>query len=152
MRAFHFPLQAVLTVRENQEHKALEALGHAQAQLHRLLLQQTAARKAIEDAFDQHRQAQGRHANSEDFQHLQQGLRVLQRRLRDCDAEVEKSRKEVAARSRHLMEARQHREVIERVFEKQLARHHLETSRAEQKALDELSALKSVGNLAFRWK
>lgn len=152
MRAFHFPLQAVLTVRENQEHKALETLGHAQAFLHRTLRQQTEVRQTIEDAFNQRRSAQGRGAHSEEFQQLQQGVRALQRRQRECDTEVERAKKDVAVRSRELMEARKHREVIERVFEKQLARHRLETSRAEQKSLDELSALKSVGNLAFRWK
>ena len=152
MRAFHFPLQAVLTVRENQEHKALEAFGHAQAALHRLLRHQAEVRQTIEEAFDQRRSAHGRSTNSEEFQHLQQGVRALQRRQRECELEVEKSKKEVAARSRDVMEARKQREVIERVFEKQLARHRLETSRAEQKALDEVSALKSVGNLAFRWK
>ena len=152
MKAFQFPLQAVLTVRENQENKALERFGQAQAQLHRVLLQQTATRKALDHTFDQRRQTQGRSANSEEFHQLQQGAKALQRRLRDCETEAEKAKSEVAARSRDLVEARKQREIIERVFEKQLARHQLEAGRAEQKALDDLVALKSFGTLAFRWK
>ena len=152
MKAFHFPLQAVLTVRENQENKALEAFGHAQANFHRVLLRHNSTRQALDEALEQRRQTQTRAASSQELQQLLQGLRAIQRRLRDCEAELEKAKTVVAARSRDLIEARKHREVIERVFEKQHTRHRIEAGRAEQKALDDLAALKSVGNLAFRWK
>ena len=152
MKPFRFTLQAVLTVRLHRETKALEAFAFAQAQLERIAARFQQIQKEIDDAFECRRDALKSAASSEDLQQMQQGIRALQENSRRCRAELEKAQVIVEEKSRILLQARQEREVVEKVHQRQLTRHRLQATRMEQKGLDDLAALKSMNNLALKWR
>jgi flagellar export protein FliJ len=152
MKAFRFPLQAVLTVRMDRETKALEAFALAQAKFEKIAAQFRQIQNEIEDLFDRRRATLRTIANSEDMQQLQSGLKALQEASRRCQAELEKAKAILDEKSRILLEARQEREIVEKVHQRQLARHQLQAARQEQRMLDDLATLKSMGDFALKWR
>lgn len=152
MKPFRFPLQAVLTVRMDRETKALEAFALAQAEFERIATRFRQLQREIEDVFDRRRAALKTTANSEDVQQLQQGLKALQETSHRCQAELEKAQAILEKKSRTLLEARQEREIVEKVHQRQLARHQLHAARQEQRVLDDLATLKSIGDFALKWR
>ena len=152
MKAFRFPLQAVLTIRLNQESKAQEAFVRAQTELQQLTARQREIRQAIEEAQGLRRDILKKSANCGNIQRLQQGLTALHGRMRQCEAELQKAQAVLDAKSRDLLEARQKREIVEKLYEKQFAQYQAAATRAEQKVLDDLATLKSIGSFALKWK
>ena len=152
MKSFRFPLQAVLTVRMNRENKALEAFAFAQAEFEKIAVRVRQIQEEIEDVFERRRAVLRATASSEDVQQMQQGLKALQETSRRCQAELEKAQALLAEKSRLLLEARQEREVVGKVYQRQLARHQLHTARQEQRVVDDLATLKSIGDFALKWK
>ena len=152
MRPFRFSLQAVLTVRMNRESKALEAFAKAQAEFEAIAANFRLIQKEIDDSLGQRRDALKSSTSSEAVQQMQHGLRALKEAARRCQAELERTQAILDEKSRVLLEARREREVVDKVRQKQLARHQLQAGREEQKAHDELATLKSMGNLALKWR
>ena len=152
MRPFRFSLQAVLTVRLNRESKALEAFAKAQAAFEAIAANFRLIQKEIDETLGQRRDALKTAASSEAVQQMQQGLRALKEAAQRCQAELQKAQAILDEKSSVLLEARRDREVVDKVRQKQLARHQLKAARDEQKAHDELATLKSMGNLALKWR
>ena len=152
MKTFRFPLQAVLTVRQNQENKALEAYAFAQAGFEKIAARFRRIHQEIEDLFDSRRAALKAIASSEDMQHMQQGMRALQETARLCQTELDKAQAMLEEKSRELLRARQGREVVEKVHQRQFARHQLQVARQEQRTVDDLATLKSIGEFALKWR
>lgn len=152
MKSFRFPLRAVLTVRLNQEAIALGAFAVAQAEFEKIAARCRRIQQEIEDAFVFRRNAFKSAASSEEVQQMQKGIRALHDALRRCQAELQQAQTILEEKSQALLEAKQKREVVEKVQQKQLARHQLQAARAEQKVLDEMATLKSMGSLALKWE
>ena len=152
MKPFRFPLQAVLTLRMNQENKALETFARALAVFERLAAQVRTLQGEIDGVLGQRRDLLRHAAPARDVQQLQQALRGLQQNLRGYQAEMEKAKAVMDEKAQALAEARQKREVVEKLEEKQMASYEARFARAEQKSLDEFATLKTVGNLALKWK
>ncbi len=152
MNSFRFPLRAVLTVRLNQETIALAAFVSAQAGFEKIAARFRELQQEIEDAFAFRRNAFKSTASSEEVQQMQKGIRALHEAFRRCQAELHEAQASLEEKSRALLDAKQKREVVEKVQQKQLARHQLRAARVEQKTLDDLATLKSLGNLALKWK
>lgn len=152
MKPFRFPLQAVRTVRLDQESKALESFARAQAEVERIAARLRQIRSEIEDAHESHRATLRTAASSDDLQRLQLGLRALQDHLQESQAESQKAQAVREEKSRALLEARQQREVVDKLHDKQFAKHQVHAARIEQKALDDLATLKSIGNFALKWR
>ena len=152
MKSFRFPLQAVLTVRMNQENKALQAYAFAQAEFEKITARFRRIHQEIEDVFDCRRAALKATASSEDMQHMQQGLRALQETARLCQVELNKAQAMLEEKSRELLHARQGREVVEKVHQRQFARHQFQAARQEQRTVDDLATLKSIGEFALKWR
>jgi flagellar export protein FliJ len=152
MKPFRFPLQAVLTVRMDRETKALEAFALAQAEFEKIVARFRQIQKEIEDVFDCRRAALKATANSEDVQQMQQGLRALQETSQRCKTQLERAQAILDEKSKSLLAARQEREIVEKVHQRQLARHRLQAARQEQRVLDDLATLKSIGDFALKWR
>ena len=152
MKSFRFPLQAVLTVRLNQENKAMEACAFAQAEFEKIAARFRRIQQEIDALFDCRRAALKATATSEDMQHMQQGLRALQETARLCQAELNKAQALLEEKSRELLHARQGREVVEKVHHRQFARHQIQAARLEQRTVDDLATLKSIGEFALKWR
>ena len=152
MKHFRFTLQAVLTVRLNQESKAMEAFASAQTECQRIGARYQRIQDEIEQVFGMRRTVLRKAANSEDLQQMQQGLRALQETERRCHVELQKAQANRDEKSRALLEARQQREVVEKIQQKQRTSFDAQVARAEQKAVDEFATLKSIGSLALKWR
>lgn len=152
MKPFQFSLQAVMTVRASEERKALEAFSLAQAQFEKIAAWHREIQKQIEDVFDSRREILRKAVSSQEVQIMQQGLRALQETLQRCRLEMQKAQVILTEKSRVLLEARQKREVIEKLREKQLASYLDRVAKAEQKTADDFATLKSIGNLALKWR
>ncbi|MBI4659592.1 MAG: flagellar export protein FliJ [Verrucomicrobia bacterium] len=152
MKPFRFPLQAVLTLRLNQENKALEAFALAQAEVERNASQVRQLRQEIDETLACRRDVLKSAASSEDLQQIQHGLRTLQDALRRWQADLQKAQAVLDEKSQIMLKARQEREIVEKVYHRQLARHKVQAARLEQKALDEIATLKSIGNFALKWR
>ncbi len=152
MKSFRFPLQAVLTVRLNQERKALEAFAWAQTEFEKVAARHRRIQSEIEEVFGVLRNVFQRAATSQELQQMQHGLRALQETERRCRVEVQKAQAALDVKSRALLEARQKREVLDKIHGKQLTGYRVHVARAEQKVADEFAILKSVGNMALKWR
>lgn len=152
MKPFRFSLQAVLTIRVNQERKALESFAQAQRALEAAETRFRAIRNDIDELHGARRDVLRKMAVSESLQQMQHGLRALQERIIGAQADVQKERAVVADRSRTLLEARKRREVVEKLYHKRRATHAIQAVRAEQRVLDDFATLKGVGGLAMKWR
>lgn len=152
MKRFRFPLQAVLTIRENEEKKALEVFATAQAEVEKIAVRQRALRRAIDELFGCRREAFGRTTSSEEFQQMQNGLRSLQQNLKQCELDMYRAQAVLTEKTRLLLEARQKREVVEKVYDKQLAAYKLHAARTEQKVIDDLATMRPAGAIGLKWK
>ncbi len=152
MKPFRFPLQAVLTVRANQENKALEAFVRAQADFEKIAARHREIQREIEAVLHSRRDVLSKTVTSDEVQRMQQGLRLLQEVLRRCQSEMERAQTILEEKSRTLLQARQKREVVEKLQEKQLAGHVAKAAKVEQKMVDDFATLKSIGKFALKWK
>lgn len=152
MRPFQFPLQAVHTVRLHEENRALEAFALAQANFQNAAARHRGIQQEIDDVFGTRRQVMKKSARSDQVQQLQQGLRALQSALKKAEDAMQKARNVMDEKSRVLMAARQKREIVDKLFQKQHAAYQAEVARGEQKTMDELATMKSMGGLAKNWR
>jgi flagellar export protein FliJ len=152
LKPFRFSLQAVMTIRVNQEAKALEAFARAQAELELVLARRLRLHAELESGFAQQRKMFEGAVSAEELQRLQKGLRVLHESIARCETEVRKAQAVVEERTRALLEARQKREVMEKLYEKQLANHQAEVARLEQRMADEFAAMRPAADSVLKWK
>jgi flagellar export protein FliJ len=152
MKRFKFPLQAVLTVRSNEERKALEAFSKAQAEVERIVSRKDAAQRQIDELFAKRQEVLTRPATAQDIHRMQNSVKALQLQLQQCNIELEKARIVLAQTSRALLDARQKREVVDKVFEKQLANYKTHAAQLEQKLIDDIATMKGFGGAGLRWR
>jgi len=141
-----------MTVRMNAESKALEAFAQAQSEVQKILARQRAIQQEIDGGFHSRSDLLRKSVNSDEIQQLQHGIRVLQEAMRRCQVELQKAEAILQEKKRALLEARQKREIIDKLYEKQLANHNAQVAQAEQKDLDDFATMRSIGNLALKWK
>lgn len=150
MKPFEFSLQALATVRGNEETRAREAYAHA-VRLHRqIAAKQQEIESGIHENLVECGQAFGQGVHAEKVAQIQATLRVLRARLKEFSAEAAQLQAAVDEKWRQLVLARQRREVVGKLHDRQLAAHQAEEARAEQTGLDEMATLRGAGALAYK--
>ena len=144
MKPFNFSLSTVLQVRETEEQQARENHATAQEALDALLMQQRLVEEAIESNLAACRQAFDGQVRSGTIAHLQAALRELRVQLEAFQPEVQRLSTEAQARFQELLQARQRRESLEKLKDKQHTAHRQYEARTEQQALDELVLLRET--------
>jgi len=139
MKAFHFRLQVVLTLREEVEQaarrvyaRALLALGQASGRL--------AGAEAEIEAHHQRRRA--RLAAGPRAEELEQNRlygAALEDRRTQLAREAARAKQQAEECRQKLLLAGRQRETLERLRERQRRAHDYQAARAEQKLLDDLS-------------
>jgi flagellar protein FliJ len=152
MKPFRFPLQAVLTVRANQEARAKEAYVRARADVETATLVCRALDEEIQTVGAGRLSPLNAPIRSEQIQQTQTGLRLLHEKLRARQAELQKLQSLLDEKWKLYLEARIKKEAVEKIRERQWAGHKIDLSREEQKNLDEIALLNTAGSLAFKWK
>lgn len=139
MRAFRFPLQAVLTLREQTEQTAQLRCAQAATAVESALARHRGAEAAFITAQEMlgAQLARGGAANQLDH------LRLYSERLREhadaLAAELTQARRLAEHARYQLTVATQQRESLERVRGQKRRRHDYRVAQAEQKVLDELA-------------
>ena len=136
MKRFHFSLEAVATIRRHQEQLALDHY-HQTAEAHRQEERAlVAVRTELEGVMANRRSlrpmAAGEWAQQQTWQ------QVLEQKALDQSGRVVSAKRLMDEAAIALREARQRREMVEKVREGRRARFDAEVRRLEQKALDEL--------------
>lgn len=147
MKPFNFSLGTVLQVRETEEQQARENHATAQEALEALLMQQRLVEEAIESNLAACRQAFDGQVHSGTIAHLQAALRELRVQLEAFQPEVQRLSAEAQARWQELLQARQRRESLEKLKDKQYTAHRQHEARTEQQAIDELVLLREAAGL-----
>jgi flagellar export protein FliJ len=147
MKPFNFSLSTVLQVRETEEQQARENHATAQEALDALLMQQRLVEEAIESNLAACRQAFDGQVRSGTIAHLQAALRELRVQLEAFQPEVQRLSTEAQARFQELLQARQRRESLEKLKDKQHTAHRQHEARTEQQAIDELVLLRETAGL-----
>ncbi len=148
MKPFKFKLNTVLEVRVNEETRAGEAHSEAKTFLEEVLVQQRAVEEAIESNLTACQQAFDGQASSGTLAHLQIALRELRGQLSELEPIIAERQELVGAKWKEFLAARQRREGLEKIRDKQQAEFELGTARAEQKDIDEMVLLREVGGFA----
>ena len=142
MQPFQFSLNTVLDVRSNEEQIASEAYAVAQEALEAILMQRRLVEQAIESNLSACRQAFDGQVKSGTIAQLQSALRELRAQLEMLEPEVQRLQEEADVKWEVLLQARQRREALDKLKEKQHATHLKEGARTEQKAIDEMVLLR----------
>ncbi len=150
MKPFQFSLQAVATVRENEEARARETYAHAVRLHQQAALKQQEVEGGIHESLAECGQAFGEGAAVEKIVQIQAMLRVLRARLKEFSDEAARLQRVVDEKWRQLVLARQRREVVGKVHDRQLAAHQAESVRVDQLSMDEMAALRGAGALAYK--
>ena len=149
MKAFHFTLEAVRTVRQRQEQAAME--HYAQA----LVAREQAAQRL--NAVQEKLNAVGREIRAllaggcaaSRIAQAHDCHRSLQQRLNECVAALGLAECRVNVALKAMLAARRQREIVDKFYEKQKTRHRREQLRGEQKVLDDLAGRRPTSILSW---
>ena len=150
MKSFDFKLKTVLEVRVNEEVRAGEVHSEAKSFLEEALSQYQAVQEAIESNLTACKQAFEGQVASGTLSHLQTALRELRRQLEDLEPVVAERQSLVDTRCKELLQARQRREALEEMRDRQQDEFEQDLVRSEQQAIDEMVLLREAGGFGQR--
>ncbi len=150
MKSFDFKLKTVLEVRVNEEVRASEVHSEAKRFLEEALSQYQAVEVAIESNLTACKQAFEGQVASGTLSHLQTALRELRRQLEDLEPVVAERQSLVDTRCKELLQARQRREALEKMRDRQQDEFEQDLVRSEQQAIDEMVLLREAGGFGQR--
>ena len=150
MKSFDFKLKTVLEVRVNEEVRASEVHSEAKSFLEEALSQYQAVEVAIESNLTACKQAFEGQVASGTLSHLQTALRELRRQLEDLEPVVTERQSLVDTRCKELLQARQRREALEKMRDRQQDEFEQGLVRSEQQAIDEMVLLREAGGFGQR--
>ena len=150
MKSFDFKLKTVLEVRVNEEVRASEVHSEAKSFLEEALSQYQAVEVAIESNLTACKQAFEGQVASGTLSHLQTALRELRRQLEGLEPVVAERQSLVDTRCKELLQARQRREALEKMRDRQQDEFEQDLVRSEQQAIDEMVLLREAGGFGQR--
>lgn len=148
MKPFEFKLKTVLEVRVNEETRSGKLYSESKTFLEEALTQQCAVEEAIESNLIACQQAFDGQAATGTLARLQTALRELRGQLSELEPIVAERQELVDTKWKELLAARQRREALEKMRDKQLAEFEQGVARAEQKKIDEMVLLREAGGFA----
>jgi flagellar export protein FliJ len=137
-----FQLQAVLTVRERQEHVALEKYGRTLAGLRQANEHWRASQAECAVACAGRRALLARGGSAAELHQSNRYSQSLEERRQAAAAKLQTAQAGTEAARQEMLYRRRRREVVEKYLDNQRRIHALNASRTEQKWLDELGQLR----------
>lgn len=150
MKPFRFTLEALGTVRQRHEQKAMEHYAHM------LVLRQKAentldkAERDLNSSWEDLRRQLARGCTAEEAAQAHVYQRSLIQRRTECATALEAADRRVNSALQGMLQARQQREIVDKCCDRQKAKHQRETARGEQKFLDDLAGRRRSS--IFAWK
>jgi flagellar export protein FliJ len=149
MKAFHFTLEAVRTLRQRQEQATMEQYAQALLVRQQALDRLAAAQNELTVCAENLRAKLIAGCTASDAAQANEYHRSLARRRDECGAQLGLAERRVNAALQAMLGARQQREIVDKYFDKQKSRHQREVLREEQKLLDDLAGRR--GNSILTW-
>jgi flagellar FliJ protein len=152
MKRFQFTLQALLTLRQQQEQEAMTRYSEA-------LLERSQAMERMRDV--EHQLAEARHEwmreaqvgfSAEKALQFQRYELTLIERRKTCATAVSMAERKVNQALHAMMLARQNREAVDKFHQRQRDAHDRSIAREEQKLLDELATTMRGSLLASKFE
>jgi flagellar export protein FliJ len=150
MKPFRFTLEALGTVRKRAEQKAMELYAQSLLSRRQALEALDKAEHDLNVLWQELRETLARGCTAEEAAqgHLYQ--KALVQRRNECAAVVEVAERRANAARQAMLQARQQREIVDKYFDKQQARHQRDQARGEQKFLDDLAGRRGASILTWK--
>jgi flagellar export protein FliJ len=149
MKPFQFTLEAVRILRQRQEQLAMEQYARVLLSRQQAVQRLEAAERQIQTAMQEIRELTVRGCTASKAAHAQEYQRALEMHRTDCVRALELAERRANAGLNAMLQARREREIVDKFFDKQKARHLREQGRAEQKLLDDLASRRPAS--IFAW-
>jgi flagellar export protein FliJ len=149
MKAFHFTLEAVRTVRQRQEQAAMEQYAQALVAREQAVQQVNAAREKLNAARHEIRALLAGGYTASKAVQAQEHYRSLQQLLDQGVAALGLAECQVNTALNAMLAMRRQREIVDKFFNKQKSRHQREQLREEQKMLDDLAGRRPSSILSW---
>jgi flagellar export protein FliJ len=150
MKRFRFTLEAVGTVRQRQEQKAMEQYARSLVVRRQAAEALAAAERELNQCWEDWRGRLAGGCTAAEAAQAHAYQRSLAQRRDDCFQALESADRRVNTAMQAMLLARQEREIVDKCCEKQKARHLREQGRGEQKFLDDLASRRGSSLLAWK--
>jgi flagellar export protein FliJ len=151
MKPFKFTLEAVRTVREREEQRALHDYVATLRALDAARRRAEALDEEIGRTWAEFRQSVLDECSAATIARIQDYCAMLARRRQELDEELKACRARATRAFTRYLAAHQACTVVEKCYEHQRGRHHRERRKHEQKSLDDLAQRSlTLANLVLR--
>jgi flagellar export protein FliJ len=148
MKRFAFKLQAVLTLRQRNEHVALEKYSRAIRQRQSAALRLTGSEMELSESRRQWLNALADGLPAAHAAQMQAFCHLLEERKQQCEALLHLAEGELNQAGRRMLHARQQREAVEKLLARQRERYDRLQREAERRMMDDLAS--GISNDEFR--
>ena len=139
MKRFEFNLQSVRDLRDSEESHSRAEYAQAMRLMEAFNMRRREIEQAIEDNLKESRQECGRPTRSDLLTSLRDMLVALKDRIKALEPEEVELKKLVASKWEKLVTARQKREALDKLRDKQKQAYDHQSERHEQKVIDEMA-------------
>jgi flagellar export protein FliJ len=145
MKPFRFTLEAVRTLRQQQEQKAMELYAAALLKHQQILARLDSIRQELDNGWRELAAKLAKGCAAAEAAQMHDYHRVLAKRRDETIVSLGAAERRVNAALQAMLAARRQREIVDKSCEHQKARHQREEFRAEQKFLDDLAGRRPAG-------
>lgn len=139
MKAFHFTLEAVRTVRERHEQAAMEHYAQALVAREQAAQRLNTAQEKLNAVGREIRALLAGGCTASKAAQAHESHRFLQQRLNECVSALGLAECQVNVALNAMLAARRQREIVDKFYDQQKTRHRRDQLRGEQKVLDDLA-------------
>ena len=144
MKRFEFNLQSVRDLRDSEESRARAEYAQAMRLMEAFNIRRREIEQAIEDNLKECREECGRPTRSDLLTSLRDMLVALKDRIKALEPEEAELKKLVASKWKNLVTARQKREALDKLRDKQKQAYDHQSERHEQKVIDEMATQRAA--------
>ncbi|MBL67959.1 MAG: hypothetical protein CMO74_05835 [Verrucomicrobiales bacterium] len=144
MKPFEFNLQSVRDLREGEESRARERYARAMQEMKAFNLRRRKVEQEIEDNLQATRKESAGRMESGRMATLRAMHKALKEQLVALEPEEQRLRRSLDEKSKQLLAARQKREALDKLHDKQKDAHDRESARLDQLALDEMVTMRGT--------
>jgi len=150
MKSLHFTLESLGTLRRRQEQKAMELYTQSLIGRRQAVEELEAVGHELSVCWQEWRGKMVAGCSAADAAHAHAYHLSLIKRRDEWALALETAERRENAALQAMSQARQQREIVDKCFDKQKARHRRDEARDEQKFLDDLAGRR--GNSILAWK
>lgn len=149
MKTFQFTLEAVRIVRQRNKQAAMERYAHALLARRQAMDRLDAVQREINAGWQELRAMLAGSCPASRAAQAHVYHQSLEKRRNECAAELGLAERRVNLAFQAMLLARQQREIVDKCFEKQKARHQREQLREDQKFIDDLGGRRGSSILSW---